>query len=155
MITSCQNDSDDPTDTAPLTSSGTEDPPPTPSPIPEPNPQPDMPLPIGIWGATGLKMVVKNTFVEIQFPCSTGRVNGKIRPNENGQFNRRGTIRFFSNESGENETYPATFSGISTPDKSIIALKITSDDPRVDGGSQSKDYILKSNYEPPGWVCAY
>ncbi len=156
ILTSCQNNSDDSPDPAPPTAAGSEDPPtPAPAPTPAPNPQPDMPLPNGRWGTDGLRMIVRTSSVEIQYPCSLGKINGKIRPDRNGQFSRRGIIQYFSNETGENENYPAVFSGIVSPNKSLIALRIKADDPRTEEETQSMDYILKRNFEPPGWVCTF
>lgn len=166
ILTSCQNNSDTSPNPAPPppTSAGSEDPPTTPAPAPAPvptptpvppNPQPDMPLPNGRWGTDGLRMIVRTSSVEVQYPCSLGKINGKIRPDKNGQFSRRGIIQYFSNESGENESYPAIFSGIVSPNKSVIALRITANDPRTEDETPSTDYILKRNFEPPGWVCAF
>ena len=158
ILTNCQNNSDDSPDLTPPTAAGSEDPP-TPAPAPPPTPpapnaQPDMPLPNGRWGTDGLRMIVRTSSVEVQYPCSLGKINGKIRPDRNSQFSRRGTIQYFNNETGENESYPAVFSGIVSANKSVIALRITADDARTNEGTQSTDYILKRNFEPPGWVCA-
>ncbi len=155
-LTSCQKSSDDSSvTTQPPASSGTEDPTGSPAPVPPSNPQPNSPLPSGSWGATGIKWLVKDSFVEVLLPCSTGKIHGKIFTNQRGQFSRPGTIGFFSNELGKNITFPATFSGAVNSDKSVIALKITSDDPRIEGGIKTKDYLLKRNYNPPQWVCAF
>ncbi len=114
-----------------------------------------MPLAPGQWAADQVTLIVKTNNVELQFACSVGKIPGKIRPDENGRFSATGTMTFFSNETGANETYAAKFEGITNPDKSIIAVRIISDDPRVEGGTQNEDFILRKDFVPPDRVCAF
>lgn len=135
---------------------GSETPPaPTPGPQPAPNPNPNRALQPGQWATEEVTLIVKSNSAELQFACSVGRIQGKIRPNANGQFRASGTIRYFSNETGENEIYPAKFEGITSPDKNVIALRIISNDPRIEGGTQNDDYILRKDFVPPERACAF
>ncbi len=114
-----------------------------------------MPLAPGQWAADQVTVIVKTNNVELQFACSEGIIPGNIRPDENGRFTATGTMTFFSNETGENETYAAKFEGITNPDKSIIAVRIISDDPRIEGGMQNEDFIVRKDFVPPDRVCAF
>lgn len=153
-VTGCDNDSNDSNVTPPATPP-TETGTPDPAPVPAPNPQPNQPLPPGKWGTDGLLMTVKTTHVEIEFKCAVGKINGKITPDENGTFTKAGTVRYFSNETGEHETVPALFSGVVSGDRNLIALRITFDDPRTEGEPPSTDYVLRRNFVGEQQFCAF
>ena len=152
-LSSCQNNSDDTDTVAPVPS--TESGGPTPTPPPAPTPIPDRSLKQGFWGTDGLKMVVKANTVEFQFACELGKVNGKITPNSNRTFKRTGTIKYFNNVTGENEIHPAVFEGITSDNRNVIAVRITYTDTRPNGGADSRDYVLRKNFEPEPMVCAF
>ena len=125
------------------------------APLPAPNPNPNMPLAPGQWAAELVTMFVERNNVRLQFACSVGNIVGKITPDENGRFTATGTIKYFSNQTGADEIYPAKFEGITSPDKSVIAIRIVSDDPRIEGGSQNEDFIMRKDFVPPGLACAF
>ena len=154
FLTGCNDNSD--TNLAPqpdpiAAGSGTEES----GPLPAPNPNPNMPLAPGHWATERVTMFVERNNVRLHFACSVGNIVGKINPDENGRFAVTGTIKYFSNQTGATETYPAKFEGITSPDKSIIALRIQSDDPRIEGGSQNEDFILQKDFVSPGRVCTF
>lgn len=154
-FTACDNSSGNSTVTAPdpvNEGSGSEEA--VPAPLPAPNPNPNMPLEPGQWAADQVTMIVEANLVKLQFACSLGRIPGNIRPDENGRFAANGTISFFSNETGAHESYDARFEGIASPDKSIIAIRMIADDPRIEGGTQNEDFIVRKGFVPPERACA-
>ncbi len=151
----CDNSSTTSTTPSDPANSGTGAGAPPPIPDPPTAPNPNRALQPGRWATEAVTLIVKSNRAELQFACSLGRIQGKIRPNANGQFRASGTIRYFSNQTGENETYPAKFEGITSPDKNIIALRIISNDPRTEGGTQNDDYILRKDFVPPERACAF
>ncbi len=125
------------------------------APLPAPNPNPNMALASGQWAAELITMIVESNNVRLQFSCSLGNIPGTINPDKDGRFETTGTIKYFSNQTGTDETYPAKFEGIASPDKSIIAIRVIADDPRIEGGTQNEDFVLRKDFVPPDRACAF
>jgi hypothetical protein len=126
----------------------------TPTFVPEPNPQPNRALASGKWGADNIGLDIQQGHAHVEFDCATGRINGSIRPNENGNFSRPGTVTYFNVETGENETVNTTYSGFVNASKTRMSLTVTLNE-EVDGGFPiDENYILRKGVEGPNAVCA-